>query len=51
MRNVVKAVREFYANHPEARNYKEVMNWRDVPGVGQQKRNLYQHISDVVKSA
>lgn len=51
MRNVVKAVRKFYANHPEARNYKEIMNWRDVPGVGQQQRNLYQHIRDVVKSA
>ena len=52
MRNVVKAVRRFYESHPEARNYKEIMNWRDMPyPAGRQQRNLFQHISDVVKSA
>ena len=42
MRNVVTAVRDFYKNHPEARNYKDVYN---------SSGNLYQHISAVVKSA
>lgn len=42
MRNVVNAVRQFYKDNPDARNYKDIIN---------SSGNLYQHIKDVVKSA
>lgn len=42
MRNVVKLVRQFYDEYPNARNYKQVLN---------NSGNLYQHTKDVVKSA
>lgn len=53
MRNVVKAVREFYKKHPEARDYKDVINYKNFDKNGNfiDRGNLYEHIRGVVKSA
>ena len=42
IRNVVKAIRDFYKQHPNAKNYKDIIN---------SSGNLFKHISDVVTSA